>query len=758
MNVRLEEVLELDDADTRALYSSLQGALPQAQLEMMQAPFDAPFGALFDADTDGDLLSDPGLADPPSSFDLVAEMPEIWNQMARGTCVSFAATAANQWYQRRRGLNDDLSQQHLYYLCKASDGFPNRPGTTLKTVARCLSEVGQCRASTWPYNPNSVPGNEGQGPPPGPAEAEAGRYRVAAAAGVEETDLRLVKQLLAGFTIHGTAVQGRPLVFGVATHASFQGGETRRTCKVLMPLPGEERTGGHAMVFVGYRDGAGPGGGYFIIRNSWGPGWGTENEFGPGHGLLPYAYVREFARGRVWGFFDAREAQLLEAPQEAKSAPKSNGGALLGTRLPDGGPFRYPLKSLDKHVVCIGGTGSGKTALSKLLCQKALLSGIPVIAVDPQGDIANMLEMIPRAEAKRHGLDLGEWDDLKQNVETVVFSPSSEVAIPICANPFDSSISDVSRQGEVQLSNYLGLVAKLVLEHLKLPRSKDTVYQAALVKVIRYGLRSRKLSSITDLGDILHALPPEVEAEVGKVLDPAEIHKLRKQLNAVLTLDRHLFDLGVPLNIDLLTGRLANPTGKVRLSVIYLNTLGTIEDREYFVTLLAENLYAWAQRTAPETDSGLRALLFIDELGRYVPNQSKKQPPCKPILLRMFKEARKYGVGLVGASQSPADFDYGVLAQANTVFVGRLRQPQEHEKVAPWFRAAGVEDHARELIGMKPGEFFMLAPDVGAAAERFQADRPLYPIEKKRILVADDLRRLVSDRQRQRFDRWVNER
>ena len=51
-----------------------------------------------------------------------------------------------------------------------------------------------------------------------------------------------------------------------------------QTGQITMPLSGEQSVGGHCMCLVGYQDNkAYPGGGYFILRNSWGTSWAFKN-------------------------------------------------------------------------------------------------------------------------------------------------------------------------------------------------------------------------------------------------------------------------------------------------------------------------------------------------------------------------------------------------------------------------------------------------------------------------------------------------
>jgi hypothetical protein len=80
----------------------------------------------------------------------------------------------------------------------------------------------------------------------------------------------------------------------------------------------------------------------------------------------------------------------------------------------------YDAKDLTTHVVCLGMTGSGKTELCVTLPEEAALDGIPAIAIDPKGDLGNLLLNFPKlrpadflpwvdpAEAARDGRTLQE--------------------------------------------------------------------------------------------------------------------------------------------------------------------------------------------------------------------------------------------------------------------------------------------------------------------------------------------------------------
>jgi polynucleotide 5'-kinase involved in rRNA processing len=60
-----------------------------------------------------------------------------------------------------------------------------------------------------------------------------------------------------------------------------------------------------------------------------------------------------------------------------------------------GADLLYDSRDLTTHAVCIGMTGSGKTGLCVSLLEEAALDGVPAIAIDPKGDIGNLLLTFP---------------------------------------------------------------------------------------------------------------------------------------------------------------------------------------------------------------------------------------------------------------------------------------------------------------------------------------------------------------------------
>lgn len=225
----------------------------------------------------------------PGKVRLNTRLQPVKNQAERGTCVAFASVALREFLADN---NLELSEQFLYWACKDLAGDQGA-GTFISTAIAALSKYGVCLNKTWPYNPRQAE-SEGQGPPPSEALEEAAEYKMLYSRPVEASWVEHYKQILAG----DEDCPGMPVVFATLVFKSwYMSPETHRTGKITMPLPGElPESGGHAWCITGYVDDPQvPGGGYFIVRNSWGSDWASDSPEKSGHAMMPYAYVESYA-------------------------------------------------------------------------------------------------------------------------------------------------------------------------------------------------------------------------------------------------------------------------------------------------------------------------------------------------------------------------------------------------------------------------------------------------------------------------------
>ncbi len=92
--------------------------------------------------------------------------------------------------------------------------------------------------------------------------------------------------------------------------------------------------------------------------------------------------------------------------------------------------------------------------------------------------------------------------------------------------------------------------------------------------------------------------------------------------------------------------------------------------------------------------SGLRALVYFDEIMGYLPPIAN--PPSHTIMLRMLKQARAFGVGLILTSQNPVDLDYKALSNAGTWMIGRLQTDQDKERLMDGLQNASGSINRKE--------------------------------------------------------------
>jgi len=293
--------IDVEGGNLSKTLSAARNALSRGQLDRLSIP---KAGGSLGCVLDPQLLEDfkqygrvrPLAAKPagvfegklPSSVRLMDRMPPVKNQGERGTCVAFGTVALREFLLEKYV---ELSEQFLYWACKQLDGNPG-PGTNLHTAMTALTEYGVSKASVWPYNPLQTD-DEGQGPPPDEALKNAKDYALQSTRTVEPNLVVHYKNVLAGHEdVPQMPVSFTTLVF----NSWYLSPETHRTGKITIPLPGEQPVSGHAWCVVGYvDDDEAPGGGYFIVRNSWGTTWAQDSPEAPGHAVIPYEYVELYA-------------------------------------------------------------------------------------------------------------------------------------------------------------------------------------------------------------------------------------------------------------------------------------------------------------------------------------------------------------------------------------------------------------------------------------------------------------------------------
>ena len=385
-------------------------------------------------------------------------------------------------------------------------------------------------------------------------------------------------------------------------------------------------------------------------------------------------------------------------------------------KINEGDPLQLKPQTLLRHMMALGSSGSGKTVLSKVVVEEMCRLGLPAICIDPQGDICSLARALNHeevSELESRGINPELAKQFRDRVEVVIFTPASRKGVPLCADPMYIDVTQLNERDRItSVSSIAAMITSLIGYDLS---SDDGEGISAAFDVFLNHLHEHGSApqSLEEFSAALSAIDEDVRLQLERFVNPKKLDQaLRKLARLDVGSRRLLFHEGLPLNIDLLYGRgpaSASTKGKTRLSVIYLNTLNSPEDKEFIIATLAEQLYAWMLKNPSKAP---QSLFYIDEVAPFIP--PVRVPACKPPLSLIFKQARKYGVCCLMATQNPGDVDYKAMAQFGTWAIGRLTTRQDQKKIQPTINALDP-DKADDLMATLPtlqaGEFLLLSPD-----------------------------------------------
>lgn len=421
----------------------------------------------------------------------------------------------------------------------------------------------------------------------------------------------------------------------------------------------------------------------------------------------------------------------------------------IGSERGDKSPVELKLDTLLRHFMALGSSGSGKTVLSKIVVEEVVRSGVPAICIDPQGDLCSLaLAADDPEKLASKGVDPDVAKVFNDKADVVVFTPASRKGVSLSADPIRIDPTLLSARERVHAFT---ATATMVVSLLGYDLGGDdgeglvAVFDRGLNLLYEQGRYPHNLAEFTEYW--LHLDDTDRE-RYGRYLNDKKIDQAcRKLARLDVGARRLLFHEGIPLDMDMLLGRDKRALeGKTRISVIYLNTLHSQEDKEYFVAALTQQLYTWMLDNPSKKP---QALFYIDEVAPYVPPVRK--PACKDSLTLLFKQARKYGVSCLMATQNPADVDYKAMAQFGTWALGRMTTRQDMKKVQPTVKSldpVNVDSVMEQLPAQKPGQFLLISPD-NFDATRAMNTRWLYT--QHETLDEERIEQLADERWRERF-------
>lgn len=371
----------------------------------------------------------------------------------------------------------------------------------------------------------------------------------------------------------------------------------------------------------------------------------------------------------------------------------------------------YDSKDLVTHGVVLGMTGSGKTGLCLALLEEAAMDGVPLIAIDPKGDIGNALLTFPNLsaeefkpwvntdDARRKGISvddfatqqselwkkgLGDWGQsadrikkLRDTVDMAIYTPGSNAGLPVSIlSSLDCPSAEVMDDAETlsdriesTVSSLLGLM-DIEADPVQSPE------HILLSNIVAHCWKKGQNVSLENL--VRHIQQPPIRkvgvVDIESFFPEAKRTALAMKLNNLIASPGFATWLeGEPLNIQRMY---YTPEGKPRITIFNIAHLSDTE-RMFFVSLLLNQLLGWMR--AQQGTTSLRAMFYMDEIYGYLPPSA--MPPSKKPMMILLKQARAFGLGILVATQNPVDLDYKALANIGTWWIGRLQTERDKARL-----------------------------------------------------------------------------
>jgi hypothetical protein len=373
------------------------------------------------------------------------------------------------------------------------------------------------------------------------------------------------------------------------------------------------------------------------------------------------------------------------------------------------GNVTIPTDALTTHGVIVGMTGSGKTGLGVVLIEEALRAGVPVLAIDPKGDLTNLCLTFPdlapadfrpwidEAQARNAGQTpdefaagqadlwakgLGGWGlsgsdiaALRNLADFTIYTPGSQAGVPLnivgsLQVPVDTSDTESVAD---EIGGYVTGLLSLVGVNADPLASREHILLANLIA--QSWAESRPLDLTTLVGMVPD--PPIRKLgvfELDQFFPADDRMELALKLNGLLASPAFAsWSLGQPLDIQ---SMLFRADGRPRCAILTTAHLSD-EERQFVTSLVLSKLVTWMRGRSGTTD--LRAMLYMDEVAGYLPPTA--MPPTKKPIMTLMKQARAFGVGVVLSTQNPVDVDYKAMSNAGTWMIGKLQTDRDKARL-----------------------------------------------------------------------------
>ncbi|SDE07012.1 helicase HerA domain-containing protein [Glycomyces harbinensis] len=374
-------------------------------------------------------------------------------------------------------------------------------------------------------------------------------------------------------------------------------------------------------------------------------------------------------------------------------------------RRSSGALVHLDLALMARHTGCFAGSGSGKTVLLRRIIESAALQGVSSIVLDPNNDLSRLGNPWPQPPGSWMDGDTEAAAAYRDDVEVIVWTPGRSSGRPLSFRPLPDFAAVAGDPDEFDTAVDTAVASLVPRARIGKATPKDDHSRAVLREALATYARDGS-SDFTGFLDFLEELP-DTASSIPKGADIAV--QIASTLRAAMINDRIFAGAGKPLDPGVLLT--PKPGKRARVSVVNFLGLPTEEQRQGFVNQLELALFSWAKRN-PANGKPLSGLFVLDEAQTLAP--STGSTVCLDSTLALASQARKYGLGMLFATQSPKGIHNRIVGNCGTHWYGRINAPSQIAAATEVAQNKGGSPV--DLAHLSSGEFYLAAE--GRATER----------------------------------------
>ena len=383
-----------------------------------------------------------------------------------------------------------------------------------------------------------------------------------------------------------------------------------------------------------------------------------------------------------------------------RPTPEQRSDAIpVGHRItPDASEVDLPLRLLPRHTAIIAGSGSGKTVLLRRLVEEAALAGLPAIVIDPNNDLSRLGDPWPERPTVFTPDDDGKAERYCASVEVLVWTPGVHAGNPL----FLSVLPDFSQLGDDRDERQQAI--EMAAETLgPLAGARTNLLRGVLAGALQH-FSDRGGGKLAAFIALLADLPDGI-SDIGNAAKHAA--GMADQLRAAVATNPLLKVEGTVLDPRYLF--YGPDPARTRISVINLSGLASDAAREDFVNRLQMTLFGWIKKNPSP-----RGMLYVvDEAQTFLPSQ--RAAPSLGSGIKLVAQGRKYGLGMIVATQVPRGIHNQVVSNCTTQFFGRQSAPATIAAAQEIIAANGGT--APDIGKLGAGEFYFSTEGSGRPAK-----------------------------------------